>query len=132
MLKEVFGDNAISWRLNFNSTNNFLKDGNMLTMMNVGPVTSRTEGKFQNINEIVWKDQQLIMRMIANMVNTNKDITKQCAKMLSKYLIQEQANNWKHNFSNVMEQLTEEPDLLTNVTLKHGEFPVMTQEKSVS
>jgi len=64
--------------------------------------------------------------MIADMVNINKEtvrqilhdelnMTKVCAKLVPKNNNQNQKDNRKNICSDIMERLTEEPDLLTHV-----------------
>ena len=64
--------------------------------------------------------------MIADMVNTNKETVRQilhdelnmskvCAKLVPKNLSQEQKDNRKEICSDIMDRLTEEPYLLTEV-----------------
>jgi hypothetical protein len=90
------------------------------------PSTSKTEENVEKISEIVWKDQRLSIRMIAEMVNMDKEMVRQilhdqlnmrkvCAKMVPKNLTQEQKDNRKNICSDVMEQITEQLDVLENV-----------------
>lgn len=44
-------------------------------------------------------------------------MTKLCKKVASKNLPQEENDNWNNIYSDIMEQLTEEPELFTNVIL---------------
>jgi hypothetical protein len=75
---------------------------------------------------IVWKDQRLSIRMIAEMVNMDKEMVRQilhdqlnmrkvCAKMVPKELTQEQKDNRKNICSDIMERVTEQLDVLENV-----------------
>ena len=128
MLKEEFGDNAMSrvrvfiWHKGFSEGREEVEDDKRPCRS----VTSRTEGNVQKINEIVRKDRRLSIRMIADMVNINKEMvrqilhdelnmTKVCAKLVPKNLTQDQKDNGKNICYDIMERLTEEPDLLTHV-----------------
>jgi hypothetical protein len=66
--------------------------------------------------------------MIAKMVNMDKEIVRHilhdqlnmrniCAKMVPKYLTQEQKDNRKNICSDFMEWITEQPDLLENIIM---------------
>lgn len=59
--------------------------------------TARTDGKFQKNNVTLLNDQRLSIRMVADLLNTNKDtlikmlheelnMTELCAEMISKNL----------------------------------------------
>lgn len=128
MLTEVFGDNALSrarvfeWHKRFTEGREEVEDDERPGR----PVSSRTEGNVQKISDIVRKDRRLSIRIIADMVNINKEtvrqtlhdelnMTKVCAKMVPKNLTQEQKDNRKAICSDIMERLKEEPDLLTRV-----------------
>jgi phosphopantothenate synthetase len=80
------------------------------------PSTSKTKENVEKISEIVRKDQCLSIRMIAEMVNMDKEMvrqilndqlnTKVCAKMVLKNLTQEQKDSRKSICSD-MERFTE-------------------------
>lgn len=89
------------------------------------PAPARVEGKVQKIF-IARKDWRVIVRMFAEIVNTNKEIVrlilhdelkmkKVSAKMIPKNLTQDENDNWKNICSDIKERLTEKPDLLINV-----------------
>jgi hypothetical protein len=71
------------------------------------PSASKTEENVEKIIEIVWKDRRLSIRMIAEMVNMDREMVRQilhdqmnmrkvCAKMVSRNLTQEQKDNRKN------------------------------------
>lgn len=128
MLKEVFGDNAMSrarvfeWHKRFYEGREEVEDDERSGR----PVTVRSDENVQKINGIVRTDRRLSIRMIADMVNTNREtvrqilhdelnMTKICAKMVPKNLTQEQKDHRKNICSDIMDRLKEQPDLLTNV-----------------
>jgi histone-lysine N-methyltransferase SETMAR len=128
MLKEVFGDNYMScarvfeWHRRFSEGREEVEEDERPGRF----VSSRTDKNIQKINEIVQKDRRLGIRMIADMVNINKEtvrqilhdnlnMTKVCAKLVPKNLFQEQKDNRKNICCDVMERLKAEPDLLTHV-----------------
>lgn len=128
MLKEVFGENVMSrarvfeWHKRFSEGREEVEDDERPGR----PVSVKTEENAQKINEIVRKDRRLSIRMIADMVNINKEtvrkilhdelnMTKVCAKMVPKNLTQEQKDNRMNICSDIMNRLTEEPDLLSKI-----------------
>lgn len=116
MLKEVFGDNAMSrarvfeWHKRFYEGREEVEDDERSGR----PVTVRSDENVQKINGIVRTDRRLSTRMIADMVNTNREtvrqilhdelnMTKICAKMVPKNLTQEQKDHRKNICSDIMD-----------------------------
>jgi hypothetical protein len=88
--------------------------------------TSKTEENVQKISEIVRKDRLLSIRMVAEMVNMDKETVRQiqhdqlnmrkvCAKMVPKNLRQKQNGNRQNICSVIMERITEQLGVLENV-----------------
>lgn len=128
ILKEVFGDNAMSrarvfeWHKRFYEGREEVEDDERPGR----PVTVRSEENVQKVCEIVRKDRRLSIRMIGDMLNINKETVRQilhdelnmkkvCAKLVPKNLTQEQKDNRKDICSDIVARLADDPDLLTNV-----------------
>jgi len=90
------------------------------------PNKSNTDENIENINEIVRNERQLSIRMIANMVHIDKETFRQilhdqlnmkkvCVKMVPKNLTQDQKDNRKVIFSEILQRLNEQLNLLENV-----------------
>jgi hypothetical protein len=90
------------------------------------PSTLKPEENVEKICEFVRKFRRLSIRMIAEMVNMNKETLRQifldklnmrnaCAKSVPKDLTQEQKDNRKNSCSDIMERITEQLDVLENV-----------------
>lgn len=73
-------------------------------------MASRTEGKLQKFNKIVWRDRRLSMRMIVDMVKTNKEsvghishdelkISKSVQQWLRKNLLRNRKTNGRKSVS---------------------------------
>lgn len=87
------------------------------------PYSSKTDDNVSKINDIVRKNRQLSNRMIAEMVNIDKEtvrqilhnqlnMTKVCAKMVPKNLSQEQKDGRQQICTDVLKLMESEPDLL--------------------
>jgi hypothetical protein len=72
------------------------------------PSTLKTEENIMKISKHFQKDRRLSIRMIA-------EIRKVCAKAVPKNLTQEQKDNPINIYSNIMERITEQPDVLENI-----------------
>ena len=128
LLKEVFGDNCMSrtqvfkWHKRFLEGREAVEDDERAGR----PVTSRTDKNIEKLNEIVHKDRRLSVRMMADIMNIDREtirkilhedlqMTKVCAKMVPKNLTPEQKANRKNICSDIMERITEDPELIEKV-----------------
>jgi hypothetical protein len=91
------------------------------------PSASKTEEYVEKTSEIFHNDRRLSIRMVAEMANIDKgtlrqmlhdrvNVRKVCAKMVPKNLTQEHKDNRENICSDIMERITEQPDLLENIT----------------
>ncbi|KAL4149713.1 hypothetical protein QTP88_003590 [Uroleucon formosanum] len=87
------------------------------------PCSSKTNDNISKINEIVRKDRRLSIRMIAEMVNIDKEtvrqilhdelnMTKVCAKMVPKNLTLEQKDGRRQICVDILKRMENERDLL--------------------
>jgi ABC-type xylose transport system substrate-binding protein len=63
------------------------------------------------IAEMVSVDKEMVRQILQDQLNMRKI----CAKIVPKNLTQEQKDNKKNTCSDIMEQITEQPDVLENV-----------------
>ncbi|KAJ4434182.1 hypothetical protein ANN_22730 [Periplaneta americana] len=117
---EVFVDNAMSrarvfiWHKRFSEGRQEVEDDERPGLS----VTSRPEANVQKINEIEHSGDR-------RPINDELNMTKVCAKLVPKNLIQEQKDSWKNVCSDIMKRLTEEADLLTHVITVDRHIPVL-------
>ncbi|XP_025415968.1 protein GVQW3-like [Sipha flava] len=128
LLTEVYGDSVLSrprvfeWYKRFREGSEEI-EGNQ----RVGrPCSSKTNDNISKINEIVRKDRRLSIRMIAEMVNIDKETVRQilhdelnmkkvCTKMVPKNLTLEQKDGRRQICVNILERMENERDLLKKV-----------------
>jgi hypothetical protein len=90
------------------------------------PLMSKTKENVEKISEIVQKDRCLSIQMMGEMVNMDKETVRQilhdqlnmrkvCAKLVLKGLTQGQKDNQENICSDIVERITEQPDVLENV-----------------
>ncbi|KAL4089073.1 hypothetical protein QTP88_024146 [Uroleucon formosanum] len=128
LLTEVYGDSVLSrprvfeWHKRFREGREEVEDNQRV----VRPCSSKTNDNISKINEIVRKDRRLSIRMIAEMVNIDKEtvrqilhdelnMTKICAKMVPKNLTLEQKDGRRQICVDILEQMENERDLLKKV-----------------
>jgi hypothetical protein len=92
------------------------------------PSTSKPKKMLRKSVKLFGKKRRLSIRMIAEMVNMDKERVRQilhdrlimkkvCAKMVPKNVTQEQKGNRKNICSDIMERITEQLDMLENVII---------------
>ncbi|KAL4098417.1 hypothetical protein QTP88_023036 [Uroleucon formosanum] len=128
LLTEVYGDSVLSrprvfeWHKRFREGREEVEDNQRV----VRPCSSKTNDNISKINEIVRKDRRLSIRMIAEMVNIDKEtvrqilhdelnMTKICAKMVPKNLTLEHKDGRRQICVDILEQMENERDLLKKV-----------------
>ncbi|KAL4113365.1 hypothetical protein QTP88_016997 [Uroleucon formosanum] len=128
LLTEVYGDSVLSrprvfeWHKRFREGREEVEDNQRVGR----PCSSKTNDNISKINEIVRKDRCLSIRMIAEMVNIDKEtvrqilhdelnMTKVCAKMVPKNLTLEQKDGRRQICVDILERMENERDLLKKV-----------------
>ncbi|KAL4126402.1 hypothetical protein QTP88_010624 [Uroleucon formosanum] len=128
LLTEVYGDSVLSrprvfeWHKRFREGREEVEDNQRVGR----PCSSKTNDNISKINEIVRKDRRLSIRMIAEMVNIDKEtvrqilhdelnMTKVCAKMVPKNLTLEQKDGRRQICVDILERMENERDLLKKV-----------------
>ncbi|KAL4131067.1 hypothetical protein QTP88_008418 [Uroleucon formosanum] len=130
LLTEVYGDSVLSrprvfeWHKRFREGREEVEDNQRVGR----PCSSKTNDNISKINEIVRKDRRLSIRMIAEMVNIDKEtirqilydelnMTKVCAKMVPKNLTLEQKDGRRQICVDILERMENERDLLKKAML---------------
>lgn len=128
MLKEVYGEESLSrarvfeWYKRFREGREDVNDDERPGR----PSTSRTDENINKINEIVRKDRRLSIRMIAEMVNIDKETARQilhdnlnmrkvCAKMVPRLLSPDQKENRKRICTDILKEIENNPNFLERV-----------------
>lgn len=128
LLKEVYEDTCMSramvfmWHKRFSGGREAVEDDEREGR----PSTSKTDENVEKITEIIRKDRRLSVRMLAEMVNINRETVRQilhnelnmqkvCAKMVPKNLTQDQKDARKESCTDILERLNEDPHLLERV-----------------
>ena len=130
MLKQVYGDNAISqthvfeWHKRFREGHKEMRDDSRSGR----PSATRTEVHLEWVKQIVHGNHWLTVQMIPNQLDMKKDsvwkiITKDlgmgkvCTKMVPRVLNDNQKERHMQMCQDIIEHLQNEPDLLRRVIL---------------